>query len=138
MASVKNTVQKPKRKKRRAAFRKARKAFWDWVTKKREFSKIFCAVAAIGMSRLGVWLIEEYYRLMELAIETCSMATPDATLPIAGLTAIIAPIVSYLLYQVGLKNSRNKYGVDADGQPFNRVNGQDAPDTPDQSDGTVG
>lgn len=138
MASGKRMAENPKKKKRRAAFRKARKSFLKWLTKKREFSKIFCAAAAIGMCRLGVWLMEEYHRLTELAIETGSMASPDATLPIAGITAIIAPIVSYLLYQAGLKNSRNKYGVDADGQPFNRVNGQDAPDTPDHPDGTVG
>ncbi|MGM9602431.1 MAG: hypothetical protein ACI3W5_12735 [Faecousia sp.] len=136
MAAGKHIAENPKRKKRRAALRKAKKALLKWATKKREFSKIFCALAAIVMSRVGVWLIEEYYRLTELAIETGSAAVPDATLPIAGLTAIIAPIVSYLLYQVGLKNSRNKYGVDADGQPFNRIDGQDAPDTPDQPGGT--
>lgn len=127
-----------KKRKFRAFLRKARKAFWKWLTKKREFSKIFCTVAALGIFRLGVWLLQEYYRLLELAIETGSMTAPDPSIPITGLTMIVAPVVSYLLYQLGLKNSRNKYGVDADGQPFNRVNGLDAPDTPEHTDGTVG
>lgn len=139
MAAGKHLAEKPpKKKKLRAFLKKARKSFWKWLTKKREFSKIFCAVAALGTFRLGVWLIQEYYRLLELSIQVESMTVPDASLPIAGITAIVAPIVSYLLYQAGLKNSRNKYGVDAEGQPFNRVNGQDAPDTPEQTDGTVG
>jgi hypothetical protein len=29
--------------------------------------------------------------------------------------------MSYLLYQMGLKNSRNKYGIDSEGQPFKRL-----------------
>lgn len=138
MAAGKHLAENPKKKKHRALMKRARRSLWKWLTKKREFSKIFCTVAAVATFRFGVYLVQEYNRLLELSIEAGSMNAPDAALPIAGITAIIAPIVSYLLYQVGLKNSRNKYGVDADGQPFNKINGQDAPDAPQQTDGTVG
>lgn len=89
-----------------------------------EFSKVFCIAASILVAAIGWWMIYEYYVLVRLAI-TCSQSVlPDAALPIAGLTFIFAPLVSYLTYQFGLKNSRNKYGIDADGQPFKRKDGE--------------
>lgn len=83
-----------------------------------EFSKIVCLSAFLVFLLLGAWMIWRYYNLMAYAIEVSSAATPDAALPIAGITFIFAPILSYLCYQAGLKRSRNKYGIDADGQPF--------------------
>ena len=87
-------------------------------TKKREFSKILCSVMCGVFFFLGAWMISRYYELMELAIESGSVSTPDASLPIAGITFIFAPVLSYLMYQAGLKNSRNKYGIDSEGQPY--------------------
>ena len=52
-----------------------------------------------------------------MAIELSS-TMPDVTLAVVSVSTVIASLVSYLLYQAGLKNSRNKYGIDADGQPF--------------------
>ena len=43
---------------------------------------------------------------------------PDPTLATQCVVTIVGSFLSYLLYQFGLKNSRNKYGIDADGQPF--------------------
>jgi len=83
-----------------------------------EFSKTACAVAFAVFAVLGVWMIVKYYDLMQLAITGDTSVTPDASLPIAGITSILTPLVSYLLYQSGLKKSRNKYGIDADGNPF--------------------
>lgn len=88
------------------------------AAKRREFSKIMCVVASIGLAFLGVWMIWRYYALTEFAIQTGSSTTPDASLPIAGITAIITPLVSYLLYQAKLKNSRNKYGISENGVPY--------------------
>lgn len=87
-------------------------------TKKNEFSKIACSILSIVLAFLGVWMIWKYYSLTELAIQTNSSTTPDASLPIAGITAIITPLVSYLLYQAKLKNSRNKYGISESGVPY--------------------
>jgi len=99
-----------------------------------EFSKRACAVMSIILVVVGIWMIWRYFQLVELAIRQDSGALPDAALPIAGITAIVAPFVSYLLYQAGLKNSRNKYGVDADGQPFRKtLDGADAPDEPTET-----
>lgn len=86
--------------------------------KKWEFSKMFCLVMCIIFTAMGCWMISKYYELTKLAIETNSTTTPDAALPIAGISFIFAPVLSYLLYQAGLKNSRNKYGVDSEGQPY--------------------
>ena len=82
------------------------------------FSRILCSVLCGVFFFLGAWMISRYYELMELAIESGSVSTPDASLPIAGITFIFAPVLSYLMYQAGLKNSRNKYGIDSEGQPY--------------------
>lgn len=101
---------------------------------RREFSKCVCTVISVILVLVGIWMIWRYFQLVELAIHQDSSALPDAALPIAGITAIVAPFVSYLLYQAGLKNSRNKYGVDADGQPFRKtLDGTDAPDEPTET-----
>ena len=85
---------------------------------KKEFSKIMCVLTSAVLCFLGMWMIWKYYSLVELAIQTNSSNTPDAALPIAGITAIITPLVSYLLYQARLKNSRNKYGISESGVPY--------------------
>lgn len=93
--------------------------------KKAEFSKRVCATAALAFFFLGAWMVWRYYELMELAIQEMAPVAPDAALPIAGITFIFSPIVSYLVYQFGLKNSRNKYGVDENGEPYIRGIGGD-------------
>lgn len=85
--------------------------------KKPEFSKIITLMAVIIFAAYGVWAGMEYYKLCKLAIMN-NATMPDATLAITCVTTIIGALVSYCLYQFGLKNSRNKYGIDSDGQPF--------------------
>ena len=43
---------------------------------------------------------------------------PDSTLAVQSITTIIGGYMSYLLYQFGLKNSRNKFGIDNEGNPY--------------------
>ncbi len=43
---------------------------------------------------------------------------PDASVAVKSLEIVVGGLLSYCLYQFGLKNSRNKYGVDADGNPY--------------------
>lgn len=86
--------------------------------KKIEWSKIFSGIIAASFGGFSLWSIVEYYRLMKLAIETNSMNMPDATIAVTCITVVIGALLSYLLYQLGLKNSRNKYGIGSDGQPF--------------------
>lgn len=85
---------------------------------KKEFSKLFCAIASLVFVFIGCWMIWKYYSLVEMAIQMDSSSTPDSALPIAGITAIITPMISYLLYQFKLKNSRNKYGINEQGVPY--------------------
>ena len=85
--------------------------------KKIEWSKMFCSIIAIFFGIYSIWCGIEYYRLCAIAIEI-GMPMPDATLAVTCVSTVIASLLSYLLYQMGLKNSRNKYGIDADGQPF--------------------
>ena len=88
------------------------------TSKKHEYSKMMCTVAFVLLALLGCWMIWKYYSLMTLAIVSGSSVTPDASLPIAGITAIITPIIGYLLYQAKLKDSRNKYGISENGVPY--------------------
>ena len=85
--------------------------------KKVEWSKKFCAAIALSFGIYGIWCGVEYYKLCKMAIESNS-TMPDVTLAVVSVSTVIASLISYLLYQAGLKNSRNKYGIDADGQPF--------------------
>ena len=85
--------------------------------KKVEWSKKFCAAIALSFGIYGIWCGVEYYKLCKIAIELSS-TMPDVTLAVVSVSTVIASLISYLLYQAGLKNSRNKYGIDADGQPF--------------------
>lgn len=43
---------------------------------------------------------------------------PDPALAVQSVITIIGAFISYILYSFGLKNSRNKYGVDENGQPW--------------------
>lgn len=86
--------------------------------KKKEFSKILCVLGSIIFIFLGCWMIWRYYELIQLSITLDASIAPDSALPIAGITAIITPFISYLLYQFKLKNSRNKYGINENGVPY--------------------
>ena len=86
--------------------------------KKIEWSKLFSALIAFGFGGFGIWATIRYYELAELAITTQSVGMPDATIAVTCIQVVIGALLSYLLYNAGLKNSRNKYGVDAEGQPF--------------------
>lgn len=85
--------------------------------KKIEWSKKFCGIVAFGFGLYSIWCGIEYYTLCALAIEN-GTTMPDAALAVTCVSTVVASLVSYLLYQAGLKNSRNKYGIDANGEPF--------------------
>lgn len=87
--------------------------------KRMEWSKKFAGSIALVIGLYGIWCGVKYYELCEYAIEYGAMM-PDATLAVTSVTTVIASLMSYLLYQMGLKNSRNKYGIDSEGQPFKR------------------
>lgn len=86
--------------------------------KKVEFSKLLCGIIAAVIGLVAVYAILRYYSLTKLAIETGSAVTPDATLAVTCVSMLLGAFLSYCLYQFGLKNSRNKYGIDSDGQPY--------------------
>ena len=82
-----------------------------------EWSKLLCTIIAIGFGIFAIWCGIEFYSLCRLAIELNS-EMPDVTLAVTAMTTVIGALLSYLLYQMGLKNSRNKYGISEDGTPF--------------------
>lgn len=88
------------------------------MKKKIEWSKLFCSLIAGIFAIYGIWCGIEYYNLCRVAIENCS-SMPEPTLAVVNVSTVIASLLSYLLYQGGLKNSRNKYKVDSEGVPFN-------------------
>ena len=91
-------------------------------TKKKtfEWSKFFATAIAGLCGGFGIWATIRYYELVEKAITEQSGVVPDSAVPAAYITTVIAALMSYLLYQAGLKNSRNKYGIDSDGQPYRK------------------
>lgn len=89
--------------------------------KKIEWSKKLCGLVAFFFGAFALWCGWEYYQLVREAISLDSSVMPDATLAVTAMSVVVGALLSYLLYQMGLKNSRNKYGVDEEGNPY-RVN----------------
>lgn len=86
--------------------------------KKVEWSKLITGSVIVSFGLYGVWCGIEYYRLSKLAIEN-NATPPDAILAVTCVTTVLASLLSYCLYQWGLKNSRNKYGINENGEPYN-------------------
>ena len=78
------------------------------MKKKIEWSKIMCALIVLYGVANGV--------IYNVAIFMDKM--PDSALAVQSITTIIGGYMSYLLYQFGLKNSRNKFGIDSEGNPY--------------------
>ena len=100
-----------------------KKRFFKWLSQM-EWSKKFAGIIALSLGLYGIWCGIRYYQLCELAIEYNTIM-PDVTLAVTSVTTVIASLMSYLLYQMGLKNSRNKYGIDSEGHPFRKMPTQD-------------
>ena len=66
----------------------------------------------------GILNLVAYHVEVLYAISQASMVLPDSAIGTQTVITIFGGFTSYCLYQFGLKNSRNKYGVDAEGQPF--------------------
>lgn len=75
---------------------------------KKEFSKTIVVTAVV----IAVFNIILYWIAIFKGFQ------PDSAMPISAMVQIFGAILSYCLYQYGLKNSRNKYGIDENGQPF--------------------
>ena len=76
--------------------------------KKKDFSKVIMAIILIFGLANGVM----YH------IEILCGFQPDPALAVQSVITIVGSFVSYVLYSFGLKNSRNKYGVDETGEPW--------------------
>lgn len=82
--------------------------------KKCEFSKKLAVLLFV----IGIMNLVVYHSEVLLALRWGSSVLPDASIGTQTIITIFGGFTSYCLYQLGLKNSRNKYGVDADGQPY--------------------
>lgn len=85
------------------------------VKKKIEYSKIIMAIILVYGISNGVM----YH------VEILMGFSPDPALAVQSVITIVGAFISYVVYQWGLKSSRNKYGIDADGQPFKEKIGND-------------
>lgn len=85
-----------------------------------ECSKLLSGLVIITFGLYGIWCGIRYYSLAKLAIENDAAVMPDPILAVTCVTTVIAALLSYCLYQFGLKNSRNKYGIGEDGEPYNK------------------
>ena len=78
--------------------------------KKFEWSKLICGLIILyGIANGVVYNIAVFMDKM-----------PDSALAVQSVTTIIGGYMSYLLYQFGLKNSRNKFGIDGEGTPYSQ------------------
>jgi hypothetical protein len=76
--------------------------------KKFEWSKFVCALIVMyGIANGVVYNIAVFMDKM-----------PDSALAVQSIITIVGGYMSYLLYQFGLKNSRNKFGIDSEGNPY--------------------
>lgn len=76
--------------------------------KKIDTSKIMCAIIlAYGIITGILYYVAIFFDKMV-----------DSSLATQCVITIIGSFASYCLYNFGLKNSRNKYGVDETGQPY--------------------
>ena len=85
------------------------------MKKKKEFSKVIMAIILIFGLANGVMYHFEILRGFQ----------PDPALAVQSVVTIVGSFVSYVLYSFGLKNSRNKYGVDETGEPWKTKLGND-------------
>lgn len=78
------------------------------MKKKFEWSKFVCGLIVLyGIANGVVYNVAVF-------MDKC----PDSALAVQSVTTIIGGYMSYLMYQFGLKNSRNKFGVDGEGNPY--------------------
>ena len=78
------------------------------ITKKIEWSKLVCGLLVVyGIANGALYNVAVFMD-----------KSPDPTLAVQSVTTIIGGYMSYLLYQFGLKNSRNKFGIDSNGDPY--------------------
>lgn len=84
--------------------------------KKTETSKILCVVCLAVFLTLTVFSVVAYF-YAELAAIRSGAEAPSATIPLALVWADVGFYLSYCGYNGFLKNSRNKYGVDENGNP---------------------
>lgn len=95
--------------------------FCKWLRKKLhkiEFSKVLCGLVAVGIGGVAIYAIARYYSLCSMAIKYGSGIQPDVALAVTCVGTLLGAVLSYCLYQFGLKNSRNKYGIDTNGEPY--------------------
>jgi hypothetical protein len=78
------------------------------MKKKFEWSKLMCGLIVLyGIANGIVYNVAVFMDKM-----------PDSALAVQSVTTIVGGYMSYLLYQFGLKNSRNKFGIDSEGNPY--------------------
>ena len=80
------------------------------MKKKFEWSKLVCGILVLYGIANGV--------LYNVAVfmDKC----PDSALAVQSVITIVGGYMSYLMYQFGLKNSRNKFGIDSEGTPYSQ------------------
>ena len=87
-------------------------------TKKREFSKGVCAVTVAVFTIVALFSIIDFHRLQTLAIEMNAASMPTPEVPVRLIECVVVVILGYCGYQLGLKGSRNRYGIDETGVPY--------------------
>lgn len=93
--------------------------------KKLEFSKLFLLLN---------WLIAVVWISLSYCLAALGMDS-NSDVTVVVVTEVLVVTLGYLLYQFGLKNSRNKYGIDKNGVPYkwqSRIDEANCCDTEDE------
>lgn len=80
------------------------------MKRKFEWSKFICGLIVLYGIANGV--------IYNVAIFMDKL--PDSALAVQSIITIVGGYMSYLMYQFGLKNSRNKFGIDDEGTPYSK------------------
>ena len=85
------------------------------MKRKFEWAKFVCGMLVVYAILCGV----AYY------IAIFMDKSPDSALAVQSCITLLGGYLSYCLYQFGLKNSRNKYSIDENGQPYKEKSGEE-------------
>lgn len=89
------------------------------------------ALICLGTGILNLLL---YHGEVFYALHQGSPILPDASIGTQTIITVLGSFISYCVYQFGLKNSRNKYKVDADGTPFDDCSTSTGTSLPEEGD----
>ena len=93
------------------------KKFKNFI-KRVEFSKLIAGTTILILLIIAIYSVIDFNITQKMAIQNNVSFTPVPEVAVECIRGILVTILIYCSYQFGNKNSRNRYGIDADGIPY--------------------